>query len=309
MAREQETASRQAIQLSNKQPTNAEIADVLQRIADLLEVQDANPHRVRAYRSGADRVRGTDESLAKMVRSGDGEALKELPDIGQGLARVITRYVHTGRSDVLDRLQGEVSPEKLFTQVPGVGQVLAERIVGQLGASTLEELELAAHDGRLAEVEGFGPKRVQSVRVSLTGMLSRAAQRRARRRARGEEKEAQEQPDVGTLLDVDAEYRHKAEADMLSKLAPKRFNPEGKAWLPILHTSRNGWDFTVLYSNTARAHDLGKTRDWVVIYYERDSGEDQAIVVTATHGPLEGKRIVRGREVECEHYYGQEGEP
>jgi hypothetical protein len=294
--------------MSKNQPTNQEIADVLDRIAELLEAQDANPHRVRAYRSGARRARGMEESLAEMVHSGGGQALQELPDIGEGLARVIVGYVHIGRSQLLDRLQGEVSPEKLFVQLPGIGENLAERIMEQLDVSTLEELEQAAHDGRLAQVEGFGPKRIRNVRVSLAGMLSRTAQRRARQRARdGKEQEApQSQPGVGTLLNVDAEYRRKSQAGELTKIAPKRFNPEGEAWLPILHTSRAGWDFTALYSNTARAHELGKTDDWVVIYYERDSQEDQATVVTAGQGKLKGKRIVRGREAECERFYQNE---
>jgi DNA polymerase (family 10) len=279
--------------MTEDQPTNQEIADVLNRIADLLEAQDANPHRVRAYRSGAE-----------IVNSGDGEALQALPDIGQGLARVIVRYVHTGRSGVLEQLQGEVTPESVFSQVPGIGPELAEHIADELEISTLEELEQAAHDGRLAKVEGFGAKRVESVQVSLAGMLSRAAQRRARQRA-GSEQQPKERPDVATLLDVGDEYRRKAEAGDLPKIAPKRFNPEGKAWLPILHTERNGWDFTVLYSNTSRAHDLQKTHDWVVMYFEKDGRQDQATVVTATHGPLEGRRVVRGREAECERHYEQ----
>jgi hypothetical protein len=148
---------------------------------------------------------------------------------------------------------------------------------------------------------------VENVRIGLAGLLSRAAQRRARQRVGGRE-ELAEAPDVGTLLDVDAEYRRKAEAGELHKIAPKRFNPEGEAWLPILHKSRGGWSFTVLYSNTARAHELDKTHDWVVIYYERDGREGQATVVTATHGTLEGKRIVRSREAECERYYAEGGQ-
>jgi Holliday junction resolvasome RuvABC DNA-binding subunit len=292
--------------MSKDQPSNDEIADVLERIADLLEAQGANVYRVRAYRRGAARVRGTNEPLAGTVMSGDGEALEQLPDIGEGLARVITTFVRTGRSDVLDRLQGEVSPEKLFSQVPGIGKELAGRIARQLDVDTLEELEQAAHDGRLEDVKGFGPKRVEGVRVSLAGMLSRAAQRRARQRA-GDEEGLEEQPDVGTLLDLDGEYRRKAEAGELHKIAPKRFNPDDEAWLPILHTSRDGWDFTVLYSNTSRAHELDKTHDWVVLYYERDGREDQATVVTATHGKLEGRRVVRGREAECERYYEEAG--
>jgi hypothetical protein len=236
-----------------------------------------------------------------VLEQGDGEALKELPDIGEGLARIIERYVRTGRSNLLERLVGQVSPEELFAQVPGIGNTLARRIVEELDVQTLEELEQAAHDGRLRQVAGFGPDRVQNVRISLAGLLSRAAQRRARRA--GSESEPGPAPPVGILLDVDNEYRRKAEAGELRKIAPKRFNPENEAWLPILHTERQEWEFTALYSNTARAHDLGKTRDWVVIYYSHDSEEAQATVVTGHSGPLAGERVVRGREQECRRYY------
>jgi hypothetical protein len=66
---------------------------------------------------------------------------------------------------------------------------------------------------------------------------------------------------------------------------------------------RYGWAFTALYSNTKRAHELDKTHDWVVLYYERDGEEDQATVVTETRGPLGGKRVIRGRESETREYY------
>ena len=296
-------------QNDSAQPGNQEIAALLDHIAELLDAQNANPHRVRAYRNGATRMRNTQKSVAQIVRSGDGDALRKMPDIGQGLAQVISGYVHTGRSAVLDRLQGEVSPEKLFSHVPGVGEELADRIVDQLHINTLEELEQAAYDGRLAGIDGFGPKRVNSVRVSLAGMLSRAAQRRVQQRTSdGTPAAPAARPDVGTLLDVDAEYRREAAAGDLHKIAPKRFNPDNEAWLPILHTSRAQWDFTVLFSNTQRAHELNKTDDWVVIYYEKEGDEDQATVVTATHGALQGKRVVRGRESECERYYAREHE-
>jgi hypothetical protein len=288
--------------MSGGKPGNAEIADVLERIADLLEMQEANPHRVRAYRDGARSVRDAERSLADLVEQGNGDALQELPQVGSGLAGVITEIVHTGRSSLLEQLQGQVSPVELFTQVPGVGQTLARRIADQLDVSTLEELEQAAHDGRLREVEGFGQERVRAVRVGLAGMLSSAAQRR-RRHGDSEEGQEHEQPPVEMLLDVDAEYRRRAEAGELKKIAPKRFNPQGEAWLPIMHAEREGWSFTALYSNTARAHNLGKTHDWVVLYYGQDGEEDQATVVTETHGPLKGKRVVRGREAECKRFY------
>lgn len=285
-----------------RQITNQEIAHLLDLIASLLETQNANPHRVRAYRNGAVRARNMNRSLAEIVIDGDGKELQALPDIGEGLARIIKRYVQSGRSEVLDRLKGQVSPEQVFQQVPGIGPQLAERITQQLDISALPELEQAAHDGSLREVEGFGPRRVEQVQASLAGMLSQGAMRRSRQRIQGNE-EDHGHPQVDILLAIDAEYRLKARKGKLHKIIPKRFNPEKEAWLPIFHTDREGWDFTVLFSNTARAHELGKTHDWVVIYYERNNHEDQATVVTSNQGQLQGKRVVRGREAECERYY------
>lgn len=285
---------------SMAEPTNGEIARVLERIADLLEAQDANPHRIRAYRDGAQAVRDADQSVAEQVMRGERERLRNLPGIGKKLAGLMTEYVQTGRSGLLERLCGEVAPEQLFEQVPGIGPELAGRIATELDVDSLEELEQAAHDGRLAQVKGFGQERVHNVRLALSGMLSRSAQRRFR--GRGEPKDS---PRVGTLLDVDAEYRRKARAGELRTIAPKRFNPDEEAWLPILHTERDGWDFTILYSNTARAHDLGKTHEWVVIYYSHDGEESQATVVTASSGALKGRRVVRGRETETRAYYDE----
>jgi DNA polymerase (family 10) len=92
-------------------------------------------------------------------------------------------------------------------------------------------------------------------------------------------------------------------ADKLRKITPRRFNPDGEAWLPIMEVKRNGWALTALYSNTAMAHELGKTKDWVVIYYEKDGSQRQNTVVTAEQGPFKGKRVVRGREGEITEYY------
>ena len=62
---------------------------------------------------------------------------------------------------------------------------------------------------------------------------------------------------------------------------------------------------TALFSNTARAHELGTLRDWVVIYRDDHNGAGQWTVVTARYGALQGKRVVRGRENECTDYYNQ----
>lgn len=295
--------------MSIGKPTNQEIAEMFERIADLLERRgEANPYRVQAYRTGAATVRQADISVAELAEREDKEALQALPGIGKGLAWAIIEYTNTGRSRALERLQGKISPEDLFTQVPGIGEELAQRIVDELKITTLEALEQAAYDGRLDAIEGFGEKRVETVQISLAGMLSRAARRRIMRATAGEAEKPQAaaRPDVVTLLEVDEEYRRRAEAGELHLITPRRFNPERKAWLPVLHTERGEWDFTAMFSNTARAHELGTTDDWVVIYFEKDGVEDQATVVTETVGRMAGLRVVRGREAECRQHYAAE---
>ncbi|HSL81755.1 MAG TPA: DNA-binding protein, partial [Thermoanaerobaculia bacterium] len=96
-------------------------------------------------------------------------------------------------------------------------------------------------------------------------------------------------------------YRERSAAGELPTIAPRRFNPRGRAWLPILHATRGDRHYTALFSNTAQAHRLGRTHDWVVIYWDGDGGRDgQCTVVTDRGGgPLQGLRVVRGREPEC----------
>jgi DNA polymerase (family X) len=284
-------------------PTNPEIATVLGDIADLLEVQQANVHKVRAYRAAARYVHDRPDSIAPLVMSGDVITLQALPYIGESIAAIIEEYVKTGKSQLLHRLQGEVAPEDLFEQVPGIGEELAERIIKTLHIKTLEELEQAAYDGRLAQVEGFGQRRIEGIQVSLAGMLGGYARRRVQQVLPKEEVNPLSRPSVDYILEVDDEYRQKAARNALEKIAPKRFNPTHDAWLPIYHTEKGDWFFTALFSNTARAHELGKTQNWVVIFFEYNGFEGQSTVVTETSGPLVGRRVVRGRVPECMRYY------
>jgi DNA polymerase (family 10) len=111
---------------------------------------------------------------------------------------------------------------------------------------------------------------------------------------------AARRPPVALLLEIDREYRAAAEAGRLHKIAPHRQNPKHEAWLPIMHGDRDGWSFTAVYSNTELAHRLGRTHDWVVVFFHEPHGpEGQATVVTEHTGPLRGLRVVRGREREC----------
>jgi DNA polymerase (family 10) len=274
---------------------------VLERVGDLLEAQEADPFRVRAWLRAADTVRSAPRPLARILADDGRAGLLALAGIGESLASAIEEILHTGRLAMLDRLEGQISPEDLFTTVPGIGETLAHRLHAELGLETLEELELAAHDGRLEAMPGFGPRRTRAIRETLAAMLARSTRRRARRLRAAESHghDAPGRPSIATVLAVDAEYRRRAAAGELRRIAPRRFNPTGEAWLPVLHSERDGWSFTALFSNTARAHERGATHDWVVVYFERDGDEDQCTVVTERRGPLAGRRVVRGREEEC----------
>lgn len=275
--------------------TNEAVADKLRQAADVLEQQAANPFRVSAYRRAARTVAELEQDIGELFAQKGLDGLLVLPGVGRGIATAIAEILRTGRWSQLERLRGELEPVRLFQTVPGIGPQLARRIHDHLHVDTLEALEMAAHDGRLETVEGVGPRRALAIRATLDTMLGRY---------RGPRRTLADGPDVATILDVDREYREKAGTGRLPAIAPRRFNPDGKAWLPVLHTQRGDWHFTALYSNTARAHELGKTRDWVVVFfYDDHHQEGQQTVVTETRGPLAGRRVVRGREAECRDYY------
>jgi Holliday junction resolvasome RuvABC DNA-binding subunit len=274
---------------------NAAVARRLEEVAWLLEEQGANPYRVQAYRHAAEMLRHLHQSVSEIVERDGAEGLRRLPGIGESLARSIRELILTGRLPILDRLRGEADSVALLTSVPGIGRVLAERLHHDLGIDSLEELEAAAHDGRLASIGGIGAKKLAGVIDSLATRLGRV--RVPRQHA------APDEPSIAELLDVDREYREKIEHGQLRRIAPRRFNPEGEAWLPVLHTQRGERHYTALFSNTARAHKLGKTQDWVVLYHDGGGEERQNTIITSQRGPLTGKRIVRGREAECEAYY------
>jgi hypothetical protein len=253
---------------------NEQVAELLRDTAAVLEQQAANPFRVGAYHRAAQTVEALDDDLRDILARDGTEGLIALPGIGRSIAASIREIARTGGLARLQRLRGELGPEQLFQTLPGVGPDLA----------------VAAHDGRLEKVRGVGPRRAASMRASLAALLGR---RRRRPRANGA-------PGVDLLLALDRSYRARARSGTLPTIAPKRFNPEGKAWLPIMHAFRKPWHFTVLFSNTARAHELKRTGDWVVIYFDDDDERaGQNTVVTETQGPLRGKRVVRGREAEC----------
>jgi len=275
----------------NRSDFNHEAATILRDCAELLRLQSANPFRINAYVRAAITLETLEKNVLDIIDNEGLDGLIALPTIGHGLAVSIAEIARTGRLTQLDRLRGSTSPEKLFQSMPGIGPSLASAIHENLAVETLEALEVAAHDGRLAAVPGIGPRRTAVIQSGLVSLLGRRYT---------DHSTPQTAPSVKMILDVDREYRDKVAKGSLPKIAPRRFNPERVAWLPILHTDRHRWHFTALFSNTARAHKLKRTDDWVVLFfYDGEHREGQCTIVTETRGALIGQRVVRGREPEC----------
>jgi hypothetical protein len=276
---------------------NRKIAQKLLDYAHFLERREASLYRVRAYRRAAETVLGLTRPVLEILAADGRKGLESLPGIDRHLSYTLDRMVATGEFHTLDGNDGHVEPEQLLTSLPGVGPRMARLIHDRFGIDTLEELERAAHDGRLREL-GIGTKRMRGLIDAMAGRL---------RRFRLAEPFIGE-PSVGDLLAVDRAYRDQAEQCLLPLLTPRRFNPNREAWLPILKTKQHGWRFRALYSNTALAHRLNQTRDWVVIYFDDSQTNGQRTVVTETRGDLRGRRVVRGRESECREHHKKERE-
>jgi DNA polymerase (family 10) len=145
---------------------NSEIATMFDHVADLLEIQGANRFRIRAYRNAANTIRDQGRNVADMLR--DGEDLSELPDIGKDLAGKIKEIVETGHMALLDEIAEEI-PEALVevTAIPGIGPKRARALFESLDIRSLDDLKSAAEDGKIADIDGFGPKTQAKIKDEL----------------------------------------------------------------------------------------------------------------------------------------------
>ncbi|MGE5722549.1 MAG: DNA polymerase/3'-5' exonuclease PolX [Sphingomonadales bacterium] len=136
---------------------NAEIAAAFDAIADMLEIGNANPFRVRAYRNASRVVTGLPAEAAAMIAKG--EPLTDLPGIGEDLAHKIEDLARTGTTPLLDQLRRSMPPALIeLLQLPSVGPKRVKALHDQLGVETIAQLHRALKDGRVAELRGFGPK-------------------------------------------------------------------------------------------------------------------------------------------------------
>jgi len=144
---------------------NIEIAQTLREVANLLEILDANPFRVRAYRNAIRTVQEHAVPMRKLVE--EGADLTELPSVGKGMAENIAELVETGDLSLIDQLIEEnpalvdrdvVSSLIEITSIPGIGPKKVRKLWEDLGVESVEDLKEAASEGRVAELEGFAKK-------------------------------------------------------------------------------------------------------------------------------------------------------
>ena len=151
---------------------NRTIAQHLLDHANYLESREVNLYRVRAYRKAAEAIMALDRRIADILVKDGRAGLETVPGIGSHLSYTLEYLVRTGEFRTLCRAIGHIDPERIFTSLPGVGPSLARRLHDELGITNLEELERAAHEGRLGAL-GIGPKRLRALIDILATRLAR----------------------------------------------------------------------------------------------------------------------------------------
>ncbi|MEX2287672.1 MAG: helix-hairpin-helix domain-containing protein [Planctomycetaceae bacterium] len=149
---------------------NPEIAQILDEVADLLEIQGAKPFRIRAYRKAVQVINDLGERIADIVRDPN-RSLEDYPGIGKDLAGKIQTIVETGDLPLRRELEGQV-PAGLCTllTVPNLGPKRASVLYKQLGITSLDELRAAAEEHRSSHLKGFGDKSEQAILDSVRGL-------------------------------------------------------------------------------------------------------------------------------------------
>jgi DNA polymerase (family 10) len=151
---------------------NIEIARAFERVAALLELEGANPFRVRAYENAARVIAEHGEPLQRLVE--EDADLTAIQGIGKDIAARIRELVREGSLELLSDLERDVPPTLLeLTRLPGFGPKRTRKVWRSLGVTTLGELERAAKDGRLAHLEGFGEKTQGKVLEGIARLASR----------------------------------------------------------------------------------------------------------------------------------------
>ncbi|EDL61850.1 DNA polymerase/3'-5' exonuclease PolX [Gimesia maris] len=146
---------------------NSEIARQFEELADLLEIQGANPFRLRAYRNAARTISGLPDSIQDIVES-DPRELQDLPGIGKDLAEKIVTIVETSTLPQLEELKEQIPADVVrMLDIPGIGPKKVAFLFSELSIQSLDDLKAAAENGVIAEQKGFGKKTEQIILEGL----------------------------------------------------------------------------------------------------------------------------------------------
>ena len=234
---------------------NSDIATIFSRVADLLEIENANPFRVRAYRNAARVISGMGRSIPEMVA--EDADLTELSGIGADLSKKIREIVETGSLKQLGDIEKRVPPSLAdLLGIPGLGPKRVGTIYRELGVETLDGLREAAEAGRIRALEGFGEKTEEQV-LSGIGAAAEGGGKRIKLVAAEEFAESlvaylREAPGVKAIA-VAGSYRRRKET---------------VGDLDILVTQRRDADIMerfVAYDDVDRVVSRGKTRSTVIL--------------------------------------------
>jgi DNA polymerase (family 10) len=145
---------------------NLDVARALTTLADLLEIQGANPFRIRAYRNAVNTVNSLSRPLTRMVEEGDD--LTELPGVGKNVAAHIVELFETGRISRLEEVAAEIPITLVdLVRLDGVGPKKAKKLFDELGVKTVDELEVRLDEGTVQTLDGFGVKSAEKIRRSI----------------------------------------------------------------------------------------------------------------------------------------------
>ena len=152
---------------------NDQMASQFELLADLLEIQGANPFRIRAYRNAARTISSAAESLTDLVASGGDPG--QFDGIGKDLARQITEIAQTGHLSSLEELRKQIPPGVLdMLRIPGVGPKKVSVFFNELGLKSLADLKAACESGRLSKLKGFGKKTEDSILQNIAAATEHA---------------------------------------------------------------------------------------------------------------------------------------
>ncbi|MDD5690010.1 MAG: helix-hairpin-helix domain-containing protein, partial [Caldisericia bacterium] len=135
---------------------NATVADILNRIAEMLEIKGENPFKVRAYQKAALTIGSLTKDIKEVVES---DEIYNLPGIGESIALKIKELVNTGRLKYYEELEKEIPPELLsLLTISGLGPKTIQKLWKELGITNKEQLKEAVLSGKLSNLKGFGKK-------------------------------------------------------------------------------------------------------------------------------------------------------